>query len=157
LHGAGVERTGLNVLAVSGCVLAVFVGGDHWVIPTLAKKTLFSSTALAVIGSTMFCFKSAQRFPARERASPALPTPTPQGRPELRGLARAPAASPPTRPKLPEPLHDRSAVPLVRQLPRCATRDTPGTRSYTHRVARQIGAFFERVPSAEHSQSTGAT
>jgi hypothetical protein len=29
LHGAGVERTGLNVFAVSGCVLAVFVGGDH--------------------------------------------------------------------------------------------------------------------------------
>lgn len=29
LHGAGVERTGLNVLAASGCVLAVLVGGDH--------------------------------------------------------------------------------------------------------------------------------
>jgi hypothetical protein len=29
LHGAGVERAGLNVFAVSGCVLAVFVGGDH--------------------------------------------------------------------------------------------------------------------------------
>ena len=29
LRGAGVERTGLNVFAVSGCVLAVFVGGDH--------------------------------------------------------------------------------------------------------------------------------
>ena len=29
LRGAGVERTGLNVFAVSGCVLAVLVGGDH--------------------------------------------------------------------------------------------------------------------------------
>jgi hypothetical protein len=29
LRGARVERTGLNVFAVSGCVLAVFVGEDH--------------------------------------------------------------------------------------------------------------------------------
>jgi hypothetical protein len=28
-YGADVERTGLNVFAVSGCVLAVFVRGDH--------------------------------------------------------------------------------------------------------------------------------
>jgi hypothetical protein len=29
LHGAGVERTGLNVFAVSGCVPVVFVGEDY--------------------------------------------------------------------------------------------------------------------------------
>jgi hypothetical protein len=46
------------------------------VIPTLDEAKLFYSTALAVIGSTMFCFKSAKRFPAPERASPALPIPT---------------------------------------------------------------------------------
>jgi hypothetical protein len=56
LRGAGVERTGLNVFAVSGCVLAVFVGGDHWVIPTFDEANFFHSTALAVIGSTMFRF-----------------------------------------------------------------------------------------------------
>jgi hypothetical protein len=56
LRGAGVERTGLNVFAVSGCVLAVFVGGDHWVITTFDEANLFHSTALAVIGSTMFRF-----------------------------------------------------------------------------------------------------
>jgi len=64
-YGADVERTGLNVFAVSGCVLAVFVGGDHWVIPTLDVANLFYSTALAVIGSTIFGFKSASGFPRR--------------------------------------------------------------------------------------------
>jgi hypothetical protein len=59
------------------------------VIPTLDEAKLFYFAALAVIGSTMFCFKSAKRFPAPERASPALPIPTPQGRPEARGLVPA--------------------------------------------------------------------
>jgi hypothetical protein len=29
LRGAGVKRAGLNVFAMPGCVLTVFVGGDH--------------------------------------------------------------------------------------------------------------------------------
>jgi hypothetical protein len=29
LRGAGVKRAGLNVFAMAGCVLTVFVGGDH--------------------------------------------------------------------------------------------------------------------------------
>jgi hypothetical protein len=61
LRGAGVERTGLNVFALPGCVLAVFVGGNHGqVFQHLDEANLFYSTALAVIGSTMFCFKSAK-------------------------------------------------------------------------------------------------
>jgi hypothetical protein len=53
--------------------------------------------------------------------------------------------------KLPEPLQDRSADPLLRRLLRCATRHTRGTRKYTDRVVRQIVAFFEQVASDEHS------
>jgi hypothetical protein len=65
------------------------------------------------------------------------------------------AACPPT-PKLPQPLHDRPAGPLVRQLPRCATRHRLGTRRYTDRVVCQIVAFVERVASVERNQSTVA-
>jgi hypothetical protein len=38
LHGAGVERTGLNMFAVSGCILAVFVGGDYGQLFQLFEK-----------------------------------------------------------------------------------------------------------------------
>ena len=59
--------------------------------------------------------------------------------------------------KLPEPLYDRPADPLVvRQLPRCATRHRLGTRRYTDRIVRQIVAFVERVASVERNQSTVA-
>jgi len=69
----------------------------------------------------------------------------------LRAEARSVAVS-----KLPEPLQARPAGPRLPRLPRCATRHRFGTRRYTDRVVRQIGAFFERVASAGHSQRSAA-
>jgi hypothetical protein len=42
LRGAGVERAGLYVFAMSGCVLAVFVGGDHGHTSLLGRSFRFA-------------------------------------------------------------------------------------------------------------------
>ena len=49
------------MFAMTGCVLAVFVSGNHgqvfWYSP---RQNYFHCISLAVIGSTIFCFKSAK-------------------------------------------------------------------------------------------------
>jgi hypothetical protein len=76
LRGAGVERTGLNVFAMTGCVLAVFVSGNHGqVFQHSTTENYFYCTSLAVIGSTIFCFKSAKPLPAPETLVTLPPTP----------------------------------------------------------------------------------
>jgi hypothetical protein len=85
LRGAGVKRTGLNVFAITGCVLAVFVSGNHGqVFQRSTAACYFYCTSLAVIGSTRFCFKSAKPLPAPGTLV-TLP-PTPQSCPEARVL-----------------------------------------------------------------------
>jgi hypothetical protein len=77
----------LNVFAMPGCVLAVFVSGDHGqLFQHSTNENYFYSTALAVIGSTMFS------LPTPETRI-TLP-PTPQSRPKLACFRIIPANPP---------------------------------------------------------------